>query len=1020
MAIDRVKVKKEADKLLAAGRIDRAIDEMRKLLDDNPKDLNMMNTIGDLCIQAGKLGDAVDLFKRAAMGYERDGFGARATAVLKKAFRHAPDDIDLASRLADLYRQTNMIKDALQVHMQVAEHFTKKGLIKRALEEFGKVVDLDPKNLKNKIKLADLYNKEGMKEKAAGIYLEVAEALAIEQMHAEASQVLERAKAMVSTPQVFLTQSRLAVIQRDLPGAANHLREGLSANPRSPELLEALAEIELQSKNPDRALEALAQIPQLPEKCMGLCERALREMAKANRTDEGLRLFKAIGREFARRGAGDMVAKAMRNALQGQYTLEAWIQFAEIAHQGGARADQVNALQQAYTLSIQQRDQVMANQIGEQLRAMGVTPQEGAAPAPPPPPQTGTGAMDITMFGLEYTEVDPVKRMQIQQLEREAETLMRSRSSDRALDVYKKILELDPANMEVIEKVADLHRQSGILTRVQMHYVQTATTLASANKKKLAVQLLDRAEQMFPGSTRLHRRTLGLENVSAAPAAAAAAPRPAPPPDPFAPPAPIALGAPEPPAILQPPAPIALGAPEPPAILQPLAPIALGAPPEDVTLVPGMPGTPAAPPPPAEPVIALDLPGAPALAKPAEVFPDIVPISQRMGFEPLAPSAAAPEVLKEDDLALPPLELPAPDFDAASLGIAAEAPALPPPAAPALPPDPFLAGAPPPPPRTPVQPPPEVFASDPFASLPALEAPPATMPAAMPVAMPPAAPSALPPAQPPRAPRGAPLEPPTQILPLSAFPPPPEPIAAGAVVDDELQALLSDIDFQMDYGNPDEAKAEIDAALKQYPDHPELLSRLQSVEETLRKLGHDAKPAAAAEDDFAHSFFDLTDVLGDALLESGEGEEMHDATNVVEKIQSVDELFNAFREGVEQQVRGDDYDTHYNLGIAYKEMMLLEPAIEEFKKAMRDPERTLECCSMLSICEASQGNMDAAMDWLKQGINAPGFPPEDSIGLRYDLGEMLQGLGRSDEAMAEFKVVAEIDPEYREIASKLG
>ncbi len=977
MAIDRVKVKKEADKLLAAGRIDRAVDELRKLLDDNPKDLNLMNQIGDLCIQSGKLGDAVDLFKRAAIGYERDGFGARATAVLKKAFRHAPDDIDLASRLADLYRQTNMIKDALQVHMQVAEHFTKKGLIKRALEEFGKVVDLDPKNLKNKIKLADLYNKEGMKDKAAGIYLEVAEALAIEQMHAEAGQVLERAKAMVSTPQVFLTQSRLAVIQRDLSGAAQHLREGLAANPRSHELLEALAEIELQSKNPEKALEALVQIPQLPEKCLGLCERALRELAKAGRTDEGLRLFKPIGREFARRGGGDMVAKAMRNALQGQYTLEAWIQFAEIAHQGGARADQVNALQHAYALANQNRDQPMAAQIGEQLKSMGITPSEGVAPAPPPAPTTvGTGAMDITMFGLEYTELDPLKRMQIQQLEREAETLMRTRSADRALEVYKKILELDAANMEVIEKVAEIHRQSGILTRVQMHYVQTATSLAAGGKKKIALQLLDRAEQMFPGSTRLHRRTLGLDAV----AAAAPPPPPPPPQDPFAMPAAIALGAP------------------PSAGAEPIS-IALGAPPEDITLVPGMPPAPEAPaaagmaaPIELEGIIPLDLPGgaappaAAASPRPAEAFPDIVPISQRMGFEPLA----EPEALDSGDLVLPPLEIAAPEFDAISLGVAPPEPRVL-----ALPPNPFLAGAAAPPPP----PPPEVFASDPFAALPALE-PLAPASAPVPPAMPPTAPL-LPPL----------LEAPPAFL--------PEPVAAGAVIDEDLQGLLGDIDFQMDYGSPDEAKAEIEGALRQYPDHPELLSRLHTAEETLRKLGHEAK-AAAADDDFAHSFFDLTDVLGDALLESGEGEEMHDATNVVEKIQSVDELFNAFREGVEQQVRGDDYDTHYNLGIAYKEMMLLEPAIEEFKKAMRDPERTLECCSMLSICEASQGNMDAALDWLRQGITAPGFPPEDSIGLRYDLGEMLVGMGREGEAMAEFKIVADIDPEYREIASKLG
>jgi tetratricopeptide (TPR) repeat protein len=1011
MAIDRVKVKKEADRLLAAGRTDRAIDELRKLLDDNPKDLNLMNQIGDLCIQSGKPGDAVDLFKRAAIGYERDGFGARATAVLKKAFRHAPDDIDLASRLADLYRQTNMIKDALQVHMQVAEHFTKKGLIKRALEEFSKVVDLDPKNLKNKIKLADLYNKEGMKEKAAGIYLEVAEALAIDQMHAEASQVLERAKAMISTPHVFLTQSRLSVIQRDLAGAAQHLREGLTANPRSVELLEALAEIELQSKNPEKALEALVQIPQLPEKCMGLCERALRELSRAGRTDEGLRLFKPIGREFARRGAGDMVAKAIRTALQGQYTLEAWIQFAEIAHQSGARADQVNALQHAYALAVQTRDQPMAGQIAEQLKAMGVAPAEGAAPAPPaPPPQTGTGAMDITSFGLEYTELDPVRRMQIQQLEREAETMLRTKSTDRALEVYKKILELDSANMDAIEKVAEIHKQSGILTRVQMHYVQTATNLASAGKKKLAIQLLDRAEQMFPGSTRLHRRTLNLESA-AAPAPA----RPAPPPDPFAAPAPLAAPAPF----------VGLGAPQ--------AAIPMGAPPEDITLVPGMP------PPPIElaedAIIPLDLPGmpaAPAIALPAPpepepialeaAFPDIVPISQRLGFEPLGGAPTAPE-LKAEELALPPLEISAPEFDAASL--AEPLPVLPEPfpeplpepvpmaalpdpfALPAtlpeafepqeatllLPPqDPFLAGA----KLPPVMPPPEVFASDPFSRLPELEAP-----------MPP--------------PAAAPE--PFATLPVEAFPTAMLDMpAAGAVIDEDLQALLSDIDFQMDYGSPEEAKAEIESALKSYADHPELLSRLHTAEETLRRLGHEAKAAreAAGGDDFAHSFFDLTDVLGDALLESGEGEEMHDATNVVEKIQSVDELFNAFREGVEQQVRGDDYDTHYNLGIAYKEMMLLEPALEEFKKAMRDPERTLECCSMLSICEASQGNMDAAVDWLRQGINAPGFPPEDSVGLRYDLGEMLAGLGRAEEAKAEFRAVADIDPEYRDIAAKLG
>ncbi|MBL0211281.1 MAG: tetratricopeptide repeat protein [Holophagaceae bacterium] len=965
MSIDRAKVTKEADKLLAAGRIDKAIEEYRKLLDDNPKDLPLMNRIGDLCVQAKRIGEAIDLFKRLGMTYERDGFTQKGIAVLKKATRLAPDDLDMSGRLADMYRQVGMIKDALQVHLSVAEFFTKKGLIKRALEEFAKVVELDPKNLKNKVKLADLYNKEGMKDRAAAIYLEVAEALAIEQMHTEANQILERAKSMVSTPQVFLTQSRLAVIQKDLSAAASHLREGLKANPRSNELLEALAEIEIQSKNPDRALEALGQIPQLPEKALQLCERALRDLLKANRGEEGLRLFKPIGREFARRGMGDNAAKALKSALQGHWSSEAYIQLAEIAHQSGNRQEQGAALQNAYNLATQQRDQNLAAHLAEQLKALGITPGE-APDAPPSSPgmPAYAGASEHTMGGgrpTDTTEMDPVKQLQIQQLVREAEAYTRSKSTDRAVEAYKKILELDPAFDIAIDKIAEIHKASGILSRVQMHYVQTAQVLVGKGFRNKALELLDRAEQMFPGSTRLHRRTLGLVDVAA-------------PPPPTAPPAPPRAPA--------PPRPDPFSAP-PPHMADS---IALGPPPSESlggvpfsTLLP--PETKGAPAPPPEMLISLDLPGGlPAIPASAALEPGA----------PLAPLApAGPAAVESAQFNLP---TPTDSMDfMADLDLGAAPSFGPMGSSPFdfIPPEPEAPAAPPAPAAEAPGTPPEAMLTMPMPLMP--------MPGEV---------------------LGVGGEPPT--LPgFPVFEPLPGAIAAtGPVVDDELASVLSDIDFQMDYGSPEEAKEEIVAALQQYQDHPELLSRLNRADEALRKIGVEA--TSKDDDDFSHSFFDLTDVLGDALLETGEGEEMHDATNVVEKVQSVDELFSAFRDGVEKQVQGDDYDTHYNLGIAYKEMMLLEPAVEEFKKAMVDPERTQECCSMLSICELELGNQEAAIDWLNQGIHAPGFPPEDSIGLRYDLGELLLSAGRRDEAKIEFTAVHDMDPDYREVAARLA
>ncbi len=904
MAIDRTKIQKQAESFVASGRIDRAIEEFLKLLEDKPNDLLMMNRIGDLCLQAGKTRDAVDMFKRAGTGYERDGFIPKATAVFKKARRSAPEDADVASRLADLYRQTNLIKDAIQIHIEMAEQFTKKGLLKRALEEFAQVVELDPKNLKNKVKLADLYNKEGMKERAASIYLEVAEALAIEQMHSEAYQILERAKTMTTAPQVFLTQSRLCVIQKDLTGAVMHLREGLSANPRSPEILEALAEVELQSRSPEKALEALAQIPQLPEKAMALCERALREMAKAGMANEGLKLFKAIGRDYARRGMGETASKALRNAMQSFFTAETWLQLAEIAHHGGNKPERTDALRRAYEEAKLVGDEALAASVLEQLRDLGVTDEQIALPPQAPAPQPPSPAPTETFTGYERTEVDPVRRMQIQQLQRDAENFVRARFMDKAQEAFSSILELDPTNRDAIHRIAEIIKASGKMTAVQMHYVKMAEKLAAIGSREMALEMLDKAEALFPGSTRLYRRTLGLMDVQPPPPPAVEADRGQI----------IGLGA-------------GSGFPEPP--------------------VPGLPSD-------LDILIALDedrkgteVQAPPAFAAP----PDLIPLDE---FNPRTTQGTG--------LLLPPLPTDSMDLSAADLRALLPEPEPGPLDTRALPPE-----------------------------LEPLELEPLSFAPQMPA-----------------------------VATFQQVPPIPEPDLAAAAIDEDLAATLSDIDFQLDYGSPEEAKIEIENALEAHPGHPALRARLETVEESLRRMGRETGAAALPEPEEGHSFFDLTDVLGDALLESGEGEEMHDATNVVEKIQSVDQLFNAFREGVEQQVKVDDYDTHYNLGIAYKEMMLLEPAMEEFKKAMLDPERTLECCSMLSICELARGNHDAASEWLHRGIDTPGWPPEDTIGLRYDLGEILEQQGRKDEALEQFRLVYDINPEYREVAAKLA
>ncbi|HJV88705.1 MAG TPA: tetratricopeptide repeat protein [Holophagaceae bacterium] len=971
MAIDRAKISKNANAYLSSGKVEKAIEEFRKLVDDNPKDYNTLNQIGDLYIQINRTGEGVEIHKRLGLAYERDGFHARAAAIMQKVCRNAPDDIDAAQRLAELYRQMNKTGDAVKVHLQVAEHFTKKGLIKRALEEFTKVVDLDPKNLKMKVKLADLYNKEGMKDRAAGIYLEVAEALALEQKHQEANQILERAKTMITTPQVYLTQSRLCVIQQDYAGAAGHLREGLTTNPRSMELLEALAEIEIRAGNADRALEALTQVPQLPERSLHLCEKALRQLAGANRADEGLRLFQPIAQELARRGAGDAVARTLKTGLNNQFTVESLILLAEIAHQSGKRDERITYLQHAHAQAEQSRDANLVAHVKGLLTAAGGAPGAGtplpspaAAPSMPSLP-SGMG-MDSTHGGL--TEVDPLKRIKVEQLSKEAEALLRTGSGDRAIEAYKKALELDPANVTLIDAIADIHRKSGFLGKAQMQYMQSGEQLLKLGRKREALMVLDKAEGLFPNSTRLIRRMNSLPDFVPGQASAQALPQ-----APIASQSPIALG--------PPPEAIPMAEPAPP-MPEPLSDFdALIALDDGAESLPALEFPPLAPPPssfalPPDLSGGLTVPGFdttrfPDMGAPTMPLPplqELEPLAE-LPAEPAAPASAPPELDWMDTTAI--VEPPAPAALPSHLVPISQRPDFMLPPAEAAP-----------------------LAFDEL-QFPEAEALVPEVPETMPV---------------------------TEILPEVPLAPlalPPLVSAAGPEISEELDSLLSDIDFQLDYGSPEEASLEIKQALKDFHDHPELLARLEKAENALRKLGHVEK-AEKKDDDFENSFFDLTDVLGTSLMDQGEGEEMHDTTNVVEKVQSVEELFDAFRSGVEQQVNAEDYDTHYNLGIAYKEMMLIDAAIEEFKKAMGDPERTLECCSMLAICEQARGDFDASMTWLNEGIHAPGFPPEDSVGLRYDLAELYLQQGHTAMAQEEFRRVYDMDPDYRDVAARIG
>ena len=85
-----------------------------------------------------------------------------------------------------------------------------------------------------------------------------------------------------------------------------------------------------------------------------------------------------------------------------------------------------------------------------------------------------------------------------------------------------------------------------------------------------------------------------------------------------------------------------------------------------------------------------------------------------------------------------------------------------------------------------------------------------------------------------------------------------------------------------------------------------------------------------------------------------------------------------FKKGVAEHLSPTDYDTHFNLGIAYREMGLLDEAIGEFQLASKDPKRAVECASMLGLCFLEKGMPQLAIKWYRKGLEMPEITAEES------------------------------------------
>jgi pilus assembly protein FimV len=993
--INPIKLKQDAEKLEKEGKLDKAIALYRQITDDNPRDWNTINKVGDLYAKLNRTREASEEYAKVADFYARDGFLLKAIALWKKINRLDATALDPYLNLADLYAKQGLMMEAKSQYQIVVDEYIKRGRARDAGDVLKKMADIDPSDLKIQSKLADLYLREGSTAKAIDVHVGIAEELTKKGHLNEALQVLEKGlKIDAKSIKLRGEIARVHLVQKNYEKAAQHLEEIVQRAPEDTQMLFRLGEAYLGSKKIEEAEAIFKRLLELnPDDGESRIQMG-RVFLLQGRPDDAFEQLVPVVDKLLERKEGDKAAALLQQIVQkstshakslaklvevyrvlrkdiavvqtysqlteayindGQYEQAAGVleilvsmepqnaqhktklEFVRSKQKGGgaAPAPRAKAAQPAAAAPTEvEEEEFELPASSEQPDFLGFEDEDGAAPAAAAQPAAAspTPQEAIELSGP-LSEED---REFIDEHLAEGRVFRKYGLVDKAADQFEAIVARFPDHIDARVELRDVFKEKGQPAKAAQECLAIAEIHKMRGDAAAAGPFEEEARELAPGA-------------APAPAPKAQAARPAAP--------------------------------------QAKAPVAKAAAEEEVE---------------PELDIAVDL--------------------EEGGIE------TAPESTEEASFDL--------EVDSAGAGDL---------------PDQFVEEA---EPIGEEEPTPEAVADDGGLALPSAEEE-ISLDAAVeeePLAEPPPEPE--PPPPPPR---------PTPVRAKAASPA----ATARPRLPPDLQKTLDEVDSYVSLGFVDDAKDALREVMARHPGHAAISAKIAElgldlepeVEEPIveaqpaRRPSRPVKPSAPPPRSLDDALGELAveptpapepaslveepspspdaDLHADGGMDLGaELGELFSAQSAVEEAPAPEastdlgdaglaDIFKEFKKGVDKQLGKEDYDTRYNLGIAYKEMGLVDEAIAEFQLAAKDEARILECSSMLGICFMEKGMPKLAVKWFEKGLKAPGRSPEEYLGLRYDLAMAHEAAGEADTALELFTEIHGEDASFRDVAAKV-
>lgn len=977
MAYNKSKYVEAAQKLLNQGKVAQAIAEYQNILKYEPRDQVTLMTIGELYIRQGETFQAIDYFERLAQIFVGDGFLTKAIAVYKRIAKLAPEEIRPLEKLADLYVQQGVMSEARPLFLQLAEIHLKQNRQSEAVGLLKKLLQAEPDNLRIQIRLADLYQAMGQKSDAIEAYVSAAQRALARGDQAESEKLADKAlKLEPNNAAALVVRARSYSLQGDTAKAA-HLLQQVPDLEKGGEQTELLLDFHLKNSSWDQAVALAMQVFEADAKNYGPLQKVVDALLEAGQTQKVKGILEQARIPLIDAGEHEAVGKmlsAFADRTPGQIEPLEWL--VEFYGRTSDSFHMPDALARLGDALVENEQLDRAKQIFEQLvekqpdsdsakrKLNNLLSQMGMPPAHAVEETVEAPRLPDDHLRAEIPKAPtPALRSDVSGFGPEPSEKSQATAPDPQLDdETQKFITQSLTDVDLFASYGLTQKAIGLLEAILRRAPRHTPTLEKLLDFVLGAGDDRRTAELAAQLEKIHTETGDKRSAERFGELRRRFQRAAGMSD-------EELAA-------------AAGPAQPPASAQQTAaePAEMGIP--EITAIPAAPGPAPAP--------ANSAP-APPVAKPQpEPVKSAAPVKE-------AEEEEVHEVDLSDEWATmleeshePAVAAPPPPPAAKTPPAAAKPPAAPPRPTPPAQVEEFQINEEPAP-----------VAAD---EMPAAATPP--IPLEQPVAKAPAdkpqeKPAARVPQKPPK-----PAEPELELeqeyelvldqeplVPAYDQKPPQPPVApspAQRPVAQNKAAAPSADGFESDQFLADLA-AEIDQ-LGMDSLSPSFSNSKPSVPEPpAAKAKAPAKPAA--------------------LAESG----------------PLKEVFEEFRAELgEMGAEEEDLETHYNLGIAFREMGLLEEAISEFQKVAKASDNgrafryTMQCYTLLGLAFMEKGQPAIAAIWYERALRTPGMDPESTLALRYDLGVAQESAGEAEAALKSFSQVYAMNIDYRDVAERIA